>query len=176
MKCRFDYTQRYETVIFILLILLALSLFSVMFFSFPELSVGALRILFLVIFAVIIGTVLVISAGRKGVIRADDSKISISHLFFRRNVFIWNIPYEDVEYVLCQVNARAIANRAGRSSITYTLVLTIKINDRSEMNFIKDLKFKNDFPAAKSEKFNKYINEQPLMKMCEYINERTKLL
>ncbi len=81
VKCRFDYTRKYEFLIRIFIYLLPVSPFVIMTFSFQETSVKALQILIWVIFAFLIGIVLAVSAARSGVIRAESDKLSVSHFF-----------------------------------------------------------------------------------------------
>ena len=166
MKCRFDCTKVYEILEIAFICFLPISFVMIPFFSFAELSVRTMHTLFWIILTIIIFIILALSTVRKGVIRADSDKISISRLFFGRNVFIRNIPYENVEYVLCQLDAKGTKY----GSIIYELVLTVKIKGRNEMNFIKKLKFEDGFPVRQPKKFNAYLDEQPMMKVCNYIN------
>lgn len=168
MKCKFDCTKVYEILEIAFICFLPISFVMIAFFSFSELSVRAMQTLFWTILTIVIFIFLALSTVRKGVIRADSDRISISRLFFGRNVFVRNVPYENVEYVLCQADAKG--TKYGR--IVYELVLTVKIKGRNEMNFVKKLKFKDYFPVRQPKKFNAYLDEQPMMKVYNYINER----
>lgn len=168
MKCKFDCTKAYEILEIAFICFLPISIVMIPFFSFAELSVRTMQTLFWIILTIIIFIIIALSTVRKGVIRADSDRISISRLFFGRNVFIRNIPYENIEYVLCQLDAKG----GKYGSIIYELVLTVKIKGRNEMNFIKKFKFEDDFPIRRPKKSNAYLDEQPMMKVCKYINER----
>lgn len=156
MKAKFDTTEIFEILILIdstaLLVLFALML-------------SMFKIALIVWFVILMITFIFLVKLQKGVIYANKNKIIIYHTFSDCRVLISKINVRDIESTVCTV--KTLGNRWG--GISYTLKLNILKKNGRKIVLSKAINCKSEFNVRRLEKF---IDEQPLQKLCDFINEQ----
>lgn len=107
-----------------------------------------------------------------GSITADEKVLVIFSVIFGKTVRKKVIEYSEIDGTECGVKTE-IRSRWG--GVSYTMVLTIKMKDGSETDFLKVLNIGSNFPASEPDKYKKYISEQPLMQLSHYIDSKLHL-
>lgn len=164
MKCKFDYeksslnnwTAFGLTVIFGGLIILAA-------LSFYRYEFEGLMFIFGIVGAVLLRVKL---SNLDGVIMFSQNSIAVCRKRRKRV-----IPFESIESVSCVPEVMHT-----RYDVKHYLVFTVILKTDKKLEFCKELDIEKDFPVQQPEKFKEYIDEQPLMQMYKYINERSGLL
>lgn len=156
MKAKFDTTEIFEALILInSTALLVLFVFMLSMF----------KIALIVWFVILMITFIFLAKLQKGVISANKNKIIIYHTFLDCRVLISKINMRDIESAMCTI--KTFGNRWG--GVSYTLKFTtIKKNGR-QLVLSKAINYKKEFNVRRLEKF---IDEQPLQKLCDFINEQ----
>ena len=165
MKYEFDSTGDTDGVYttFFLIAIFSFGIAIASIADYPNFS-GIMFIIFLVsLLAVFITSVL-----RGGVIYAFEKKVVIIHKFFSRKVLVSHISYRDIEYA--EYNVKAVYSRLG--FVEYDIILTITKKTGSSVKVTSGLDIKENMPTDKPDKYKKYLNEHPIVKMCNFINEK----
>ena len=167
MKCEFESTGVLGGIhtTFLLTAIFSFSSFLAAIPYFPTFS-GVSFIIFLVSLSATIIT----SALQSGVIYAFESKIMIIHRFFNKRVLVSYISYRDIEYA--DYNVKAVHSRIGFVGYNITLTITKKSEKTVKITAMMDIN--ENMPTEKPDEYKKYLNEQPLVKMCRFINERAR--
>lgn len=169
MKCEFDSTGILGDVH------TAFSLIAVFSFS---LSVAAIpyyliaSLVSFVIFLVSLPATFITSSLQDGVIYAVEDKIIITHKFFNKKVFVSSIRYSDIEYA--EYNVKALHSRIGFCGYEIKLIITTKTG--SSVKITSGMDIKENMPTDKPDEYKKYLNKRPLVKMCRFINEKSRML
>ncbi len=98
----------------------------------------------------------------KGRITVDDEHVNIHYGFLSQK-----LPLSDITYFSCDVETQS--GRYGNTA--YTMVLTIKTSDGKRFAYEQELCVEDDLPAKAPEKYRKYLDEQPMMKMSGFVRE-----
>lgn len=96
----------------------------------------------------------------KGRITVDEEHVNIHYGFLSKK-----LPLSGITYFSCDVEMQS--GRYG--NIAYTMVLTIKTSDGKRFAYEQELDVEDDFPAKSPEKYRKYLDEQPMMKLCSFV-------
>ena len=86
----------------------------------------------------------------------------------REKVIKYN-EIESAEYHIEDVRSRLLF-------YYYTFILVIKKKSGRQIKIAVSLDIDEKFPMENPEEYKKYLDEQPIMQMCKYINERSMLL
>lgn len=171
MKCEFDTAGLRDLLKDIFIILTVFSLV----FILPSLGADEFMTAFFVSLAVFILSVIgLISVHlfKGGIIRADEEQVVISHNFMGVKAFASYMGYDKIECVDYQIEDV-------RSKVIfyyYKLILVIKKKSGKKVKVSVRLDIKENFPMENPEEYKEYLDEQPLIKICKYINERSRLL
>ena len=98
----------------------------------------------------------------RGRITVDEEYVNIHYGFLGKK-----LPLSDITYFSCDVETQS--GRYG--GISYTMVLTIKTSDGERFAYEQELCVEDDLPAKAPEKYRKYLDEQPMMKLCSFVKE-----
>ena len=105
-----------------------------------------------------------------GVIYAKSDKLVITHSFASRKVLISRISYEYIQYADYNVTQK----RSRISFYCYVFELIIHMKNGKKIKLCVDLHIPEDKPMCDPDGYKRYINDLPVMKLCRYINERSK--
>ena len=105
-----------------------------------------------------------------GVIYARSDKLVITHSFASRKVLISRIRYEDIEYADYNVTQK----RSRLGFYCYVFELNIHMKNGKKIKLCADLHIPEDKPMCDPDGYKRYLNDLPVMKLCRYINEKSK--
>lgn len=166
MKLRFDSTGTlrtlYETAIVIVVI--SATLFLSLIRSEFSPAVSAIILIVSAVAAVILLNI------KGGVIYARSDKLVISHSFASRKVLISRIRYEYIEYADYNVTQK----RSRLGFYCYVFELNIHMKNGKKIKLCADLHIPEDKPMCDPDGYKRYLNDLPVMKLCRYINEKSK--
>ncbi len=166
MKLRFDSTGTlgtlYETAIVIVVI--SATLFLSLIRSEFSPAVSAIILIVSAVAAVVLLNI------KGGVIYARSDKLVITHSFASRKVLISRIRYEDIEYADYNVTQK----RSRISFYCYVFELNIHMKNGKKIKLCADLHIPEDKPMCDPDGYKRYLNDLPVMKLCRYINEKSK--
>lgn len=166
MKCKFDSTGTlgtlYETAIVIVVI--SATLFLSLIRSEFSPAVSAIILIVSAVAAVALLNI------KGGVIYAKSDKLVISHSFASRKVLISRINYEDIEYADYNVTQK----RSRLGFYCYVFELNIHMKNGKKIKLCADLHIPEDKPMCDPDGYKRYLNDLPVMKLCRYINEKSK--
>lgn len=166
MKLRFDSTGTlgtlYETAIVIVVI--SATLFLSLIRSEFSPAVSAIILIVSAVAAVVLLNI------KGGVIYAKSDKLVISHSFASRKVLISRIRYEDIEYADYNVTQK----RSRLGFYCYVFELNIHMKKGKKIKLCADLHIPEDKPMCDPDGYKRYLNDLPVMKLCRYINEKSK--
>lgn len=166
MKLRFDSTGTlgtlYETAIVIVVI--SATLFLSLIRSEFSPAVSAIILIVSAVAAVVLLNI------KGGVIYARSDKLVISHSFASRKVLISRIRYEDIEYADYNVTQK----RSRLGFYCYVFELNIHMKNGKKIKLCADLHIPEDKPMCDPDGYKRYLNDLPVMKLCRYINEKSK--
>lgn len=166
MKLRFDSTGTlgtlYETAIVIVVI--SATLFLSLIRSEFSPAVSAIILIVSAVAAVVLLNI------KGGVIYARSDKLVISHSFASRKVLISRIRYEDIEYADYNVTQK----RSRLGFYCYVFELNIHMKKGKKIKLCADLHIPEDKPMCDPDGYKRYLNDLPVMKLCRYINEKSK--
>ena len=167
MECKFDSSEGFGILnqIFSLSAIFSFSTVLAAIPYFPTVS-GVSFIIFLVSLPAAIIT----SALRGGVLCAFENKVVIIHRFFNKRVFVSSIRFSDIKHA--DYNVEANYSRLGFSG--YEIKLTITTKTENEVKITAAMDIDEHMPTEKPDEYKAYLNEQPFVKMCRFINERAK--
>lgn len=101
-------------------------------------------------------------------INADNEKIIVVYTIFKKEFLHKNIEYDKIYCAECEV--KAIGQRFG--GIIYKMFFTVKMKDGSEFSGFKELSIESELPVSRPDEYKRYISEQPLQKLCDFINKQ----
>lgn len=102
-----------------------------------------------------------------GVIVWEQDSIVIYRMKGNRKVPRWAYTLDEIESVSCTSEIRHT-----RTESIHVLVFTVVLASYKKRDFCFELDIDENFPVQQPEKFKEYIDGQPLMQICKYINER----
>ena len=163
---RFDSTGTlgtlYETAIVIVVI--SATLFLSLIRSEFSPAVSAIILIVSAVAAVVLLNI------KGGVIYARSDKLVITHSFASRKVLISRIRYEDIEYADYNVTQK----RSRLGFYCYVFELNIHMKNGKKIKLCADLHIPEDKPMCDPDGYKRYLNDLPVMKLCRYINEKSK--
>lgn len=166
MKLRFDSTGTlgtlYETAIVIVVI--SATLFLSLIRSEFSPAVSAIILIVSAVAAVVLLNI------KGGVIYARSDKLVITHSFASRKVLISRIRYEYIEYADYNVTQK----RSRLGFYCYVFELNIHMKNGKKIKLCADLHIPEDKPMCDPDGYKRYLNDLPVMKLCRYINEKSK--
>lgn len=171
MKCKFDTTGKnsFFKQLFVLSAVISLS-FCFALLGRDEFTAWFVVSLVLLILSVIGLAAVLLVGGNGGTISALENEIVISRNSSAVKLPDFHIRYNEIE--LAEYKIKDVRSRV--SFWYYKYILIIKKKSGKEVKIAVSLDIEESLPLDNPEKYKKYINEQPLMKMCKYINERLK--
>lgn len=171
MKCEFDSMGVFGVLHEIFLLSAILSFGSSFVFLIFEENVLGASVSF-IIFLVSFTAENITSVLNNGYIYVLESKVIITHKFFNKKVFVSYISYRDIEYA--EYNVKAVHSRMG--FLRYDITLTITKKSGRAVKVVSGLDIKENMPTDKPDEYKEYLNEQPFVKMCRFINEKSRML
>lgn len=166
MKLRFDSTGTlrtlYETAIVIVVI--SATLFLSLIRSEFSPAVSAIILIVSAVAAVVLLNI------KGGVIYARSDKLVITHSFASRKVLISRISYEYIQYADYNVTQK----RSRLGFYCYVFELNIHMKNGKKIKLCADLHIPEDKPMCDPDGYKRYLNDLPVMKLCRYINEKSK--
>lgn len=162
MRAKFDFTGTTQLINVILPMVTLLAVFIV--------GYSDNKLLLLLLCAAFFSVTRIISSFH-GEIIADEKRITIVTTFWGKNIRKKYIEYGDVDCADCGVET--FGNRWG--SVFHTIKFTIKLKNISEFTVSDRLDIEANFPAEQPEKYRQYLDEQPLMQISNYINNKLNL-
>ena len=170
MKCRFDSTGTIGAMCgaAVFIAIMAFSAAIAFYGSFDDrgLAPGVSLIAFII--SVVAAVVLNIIKG--GVIYAKSDKLIITHSLASRKILVSRISYEDIEYADHNVTQK----RSRLGFYCYVFELIIHMKSGKKIKLCVDLNIPEDKPMCDPDGYKRYISGQPIMKLCRYINEKSR--
>lgn len=163
MKCEFYSTGKFYLCKKIILFLNIFLIFSFQFIISDRLI--RLYAPFVILFTALT-ELFVISVFESGKILACKNQLIIYHKVFNKKALVSHIEYKNIscaEYCIRKSYARGISE-------CRIFVLTVKCSDGKKRVFISEM----IAPPKDPDDYNEYINNQPMMKLCRYINEKSR--
>ena len=168
MKCRFDSTGTlgtlYETAIVIVIMSASL------FLAFIGREFSAAMTAWAIIFIISAVAAVFLLNIKGGVIYAKSDKLVITHSLASRKVLISRISYEYIQYADYNVTQK----RSRISFYCYVFELIIHMKNGKKIKLCVDLNIPENKPTGDPDGYKRYINDLPMMKLCRYINEKSK--
>lgn len=170
MRCEFETTGTIENRRAVCVLMIACFLTAAISTSphFPD----SLAVVFVILFILSVLLLIALSLLKGGVIRARGKQVIISHNFLDGNAFVSYIGYNEITYAEYHVESL----RRGYSFYGYSLSLTINKKSGKKVTLSKSLDIEKNFPTENPDEYKEFLKEQPLVKMCKYINERARVL
>lgn len=170
MKCRFDSTGTIGAMCgaAVFIAIMAFSAAIAFYGSFDDrgLAPGVSLIAFII--SVVAAVVLNIIKG--GVIYARSDRLIIVHSFGAWKILVSRISYEDIEYADHNVTQK----RSRLGFYCYVFELIIHMKSGKKIKLCVDLNIPEDKPMCDPDGYKRFINDQPIMKLCRYINEKSR--
>ncbi|MDE6709410.1 MAG: hypothetical protein K2J76_02850, partial [Oscillospiraceae bacterium] len=110
----------------------------------------------------------IIADGCRFFINADNEKIVVVYTIFKKEFLHKNIEYDKIYCAECEV--KAIGQRFG--GIIYKMFFTVKMKDGSEISGFKELSIESGLPVSRPDECKRYISEQPLQKLYNFVNKQ----
>lgn len=103
-----------------------------------------------------------------GEITADES--GIKAVYGLGGLVFWkkSVDFADIRFADCVAERR----RRGKNHYANVLVLYVRMTDNKVQDFVSNLNLPMFLAGPGSSEYDNFIADQPLMKMCKYINER----
>lgn len=103
-----------------------------------------------------------------GEITADES--GIKAVYGLGGLVFWkkSMDFADIRFADCVVERR----RRGKAGYIRVLVLYVRMTDNKVQDFVSSLNLPMFLAEPGSSEYDNFIADQPLMKICKYINER----
>lgn len=168
MKCNFDSTGKLETAY--LSVIVIMIVFACLFLSCKRYidDFSAVMVVSAIIFAVSAAAAFVLHNVKGGVIYVNNDELVIVHSFAAREVLVSRISYEDIKYADHNVTQK----RSRMGFCCYVFELYIHMKNGKKVKLCVDLDIPENKPTSDPDGYKRYINDQPIMKICRYINER----
>lgn len=139
-------------------------IFEKIFFSVPMTAMPAVTIILSIpSFAAFIAFILM-----SGEITADESGIKAVYGLGRLVFWKKSMDFADIRFADCVVERR----RRGKAGYKRVLVLYVRMTDNKVQDFVSSLNLPMFLAEPGSSEYDNFIADQPLMKICKYINER----
>lgn len=103
-----------------------------------------------------------------GEITADEAGIKAVYGLGRLVFWKKFMDFADIRFADCVVERR----RRGKNHYVKVLVLYVRMTDNKVQDFVSNLNFPMFLGEPGSSEYDNFIADQPLMKICKYINER----
>lgn len=164
MKAEFDRTRTIDIIFYVLIALMILAICEfVKKCPFFELSETALIIRFIALLAAA-GLLSLVWSAFNGEITVDESGVTVTTKFFGKAFSKKRISYCDIECTYCGVKSHYY-----KASATHFLNFTVKKKNGIKHIFSKIAGTSRSFDMKE---FQEHIDEQPLQKLCNFINEQ----
>lgn len=170
MKCSFDSTGTLGTLYeaAVVFVAMSVSLFLISIGDYYRFSMlMAVSAIIFIVFAVAAVVLLNIKGG---VIYAKSEKLIITHSLASRKILVSRISYEDIEYADHNVTQK----RSRLGFYCYVFELIIHMKNGKKIKLCVDLNIPEDKPMCDPDGYKRFINDQPIMKLCRYINEKSR--
>lgn len=138
-------------------------IFEKMVFSIPLSAMPVITIILSIpSFAVFIAFMLM-----SGEITADEN--GIKAVYGLGGLVFWkkSLDFSDIRFADCVVERR----RRSKGQYKKVLVLYVRMTDNKVQDFVSNLNFPLFLDGEGSSEYDNFIADQPLMKICKYINE-----
>ena len=103
-------------------------------------------------------------------IYARSDRLIIVHSFGAWKILVSRISYEDIEYADHNVTQK----RSRLGFYCYVFELIIHMKSGKKIKLCVDLNIPEDKPMCDPDGYKRFINDQPIMKLCRYINEKSR--
>lgn len=170
MKCSFDSTGTLGTLYeaAVVFVAMSVSLFLISIGDYYRFStLMAVSAIIFIVFAVAAVVLLNIKGG---MIYAKSDKLIITHSLASRKILVSRISYEDIEYADHNVTQK----RSRLGFYCYVFELIIHMKSGKKIKLCVDLNIPEDKPMCDPDGYKRFINDQPIMKLCRYINEKSR--
>lgn len=170
MKCKFNSTGTLGTLYeaAVVFVAMSVSLFLISIGDYYRFStLMAVSAIIFIVFAVAAVVLLNIKGG---VIYAKSEKLIITHSLASRKILVSRISYEDIEYADHNVTQK----RSRLGFYCYVFELIIHMKSGKKIKLCVDLNIPEDKPMCDPDGYKRFINDQPIMKLCRYINEKSR--
>ena len=170
MKCSFDSTGTLGTLYeaAVVFVAMSVSLFLISIGDYYRFStLMAVSAIIFIVFAVAAVVLLNIKGG---VIYAKSEKLIITHSLASRKILVSRISYEDIEYADHNVTQK----RSRLGFYCYVFELIIHMKSGKKIKLCVDLNIPEDKPMCDPDGYKRFISDQPIMKLCRYINEKSR--
>lgn len=168
MKCRFNSTGTFGTLYETAVVIAAMSVSIFLGCIGSEFSAAMTVSVIIFIVSAVAAVVLHIIMG--GVIYAKNDGLIIVHSLASRKILVSRISYEDIQYADHNVTQK----RSRISFHCYVFELIIHMKNGKKIKLCVDLNIPENKPIGDPDGYKRYINDLPMMKLCRYINERSK--
>lgn len=108
----------------------------------------------------------------KGSITADENGIECFYKFAVFTLWHKSLAYSEMRGASCRVQRRQNNNKTSRVRYYYIFILEIKTDGGKVYDFSTPLSIPGEFFQNDSG-FMEFIREQPLMQICDLVNEQT---
>lgn len=158
-ECGFECTPITRVIMLAMAFIPLMALFALFGYHVSMRSAGGLAAYISCVGVMAAALILKAKLGR-GRITVDDEHVNIRYGFLSKK-----LPLSGITYFSCDVETQS--GRYG--NIAYIMVLTIKTSDGKRFAYEQELDVENDLPAKAPEKYRKYLDEQPMMKLCSFV-------
>lgn len=114
---------------------------------------------------------LVLMLTQDGTILADENGIVISHKLLEKNVFVSKITYDEIDYADYKIKA---THHRLYGFMGYVLTLSLKKKNGKTVKLIAKLDIPENMPTEKPDEYKEFLANCPMVKMCEYINNKVR--
>lgn len=170
MKCSFDSTGTLENLLGSAILIVALSVSLLISSIGYYYKFSTLMAVSAIIFTVSAAAAFVLYIIKGGMIYAKSDKLIITHSLASRKILVSRISYEDIEYADHNVTQK----RSRLGFYCYVFELIIHMKSGKKIKLCVDLNIPEDKPMCDPDGYKRFINDQPIMKLCRYINEKSR--
>lgn len=164
MTAKFKLSQTADNIMVILLFAAIVSPL-VLYFTFEAV------ILILIAVAVWIAIILGVYYAFGGELIADEKGVTVVTTFWDKKIKEKFIEYSDIDYTDCGVSTYS----ARGWGISYSMYFTIKKKSGSKYTVSNKLNISSSLPTNEPDKYKRYIHNQPLMQLSNYIDSKLHL-
>lgn len=123
-----------------------------------------------IILIVCVAAAVIFQCLKAGIIYALSDQIIITHKFLFRRVLVSKIDYRNIEYADYKIEQL----RSRVCFYCYVFVLVIHLRNGKILKIRSELEIPEKLPTDDPDSYKEYINNQPMMKLCRYINEKSR--
>ena len=120
-------------------------------------------------FALLVLALILVLNMKKGIIEADEEKVSISRYFFGLYIFKKSIAYYDIDSFKCHTELIK-----GKYRVKYAIVTTIKVSSGDELVYFSKISVDEGMPVNNPDKFRKIVDAHPAMQLREYVGKNIR--